>query len=192
MKEIVIYGGSFNPLHNGHDTIIRQCTRRREYDAVWVMPSAKRYDKPNLIDDEVRLDMLHQYHNALPQAIAAKVVISDFEVELGAPSETVRTHTALVRQYRGYNFTYVFGADALAGVRKWRGGASLLQDLTIVAVTRDGNRPEGIQLKNVIELEGTDTISSTTIRKLRRCKQPIQRYVPTVIATYIHQHALYE
>lgn len=192
MKKILIYGGSFNPLHNGHDAIIRFCATQEEYDAVWVMPSASRIDKPDLLSDSMRLDMLRHYRESLPNSIAQFVTVSNFEIALGAPSETLRTHTALQAQYPDCSFTYIFGADSALDMVNWRGGAKLQKLLDILIVPRSGYESAECCRGRYIDLADSHKVSSTAIRKLRKNRQSIAHCVPSAVHNYIKEHCLYE
>ena len=191
MGKVLIYGGSFNPLHNGHDAIIRSCANMPEYDGVWVMPSARRHDKPDLLDDDARLAMLRHYWSSLPGAIAARVYISDFEISLGEPSETLRTYSALKNTFPDIEFSYVFGADAINDMLDWRGGEQLRQELKIVIVSRHGHDVPGNHYAAQIELASTQNISSTTVRQRIRSNQSIHNIVPRAVLDFIETNKMY-
>ncbi len=192
MTNILIYGGSFNPLHNGHDAIIKHCTAMQEYDGLWVMPSARRRDKPDLISDDERLKMLRHYWALLPSAIAARVFISDFEVLLGQPSETLRTDDALKQEFPDIEFSYIFGVDAVNDMSEWNGGDRLRNELDILMVGRAGHRIPKILKNKYIELPDSWTVSSTLVRQRVRTKQAIDHLVPPAILEIIESNVLYK
>lgn len=191
MKKILLYGGSFNPLHNGHDAIIRNCAAMQEFDGLWVMPSARRRDKPNLQSDNTRLSMLQRYWASLPPSLAQRVLISDFEIQLGEPSRTIRTHTALQQTFPDIQFYYIFGADALHNMMSWSGGARLRSLLQMVIVSRHGYSVPDDYNGAYIQIADNQPVSSTIVRQRIRSKQAIRHLVPDAIRQYIQSNALY-
>ena len=192
MKQVIVYGGSFNPFHNGHAAIVEHCLALPGYDEVWIMPSAKRTDKPDLVADETRLAMLIAYKDSFTH-VDRKLVITDFEMALGAPSETIRTYQALRTAYPRINFTFVFGSDSVADIYNWRGGDVLAETLDIIVVDRIGEvhplkNPRHIRAEIPEDVAG---ISSTLIRSKIRAGEPISSLVPRAIALFIPRHNLY-
>ena len=57
-KEIVIYGGSFNPPTETHLQIIEYLYKEKMFDKVLIIPCGNREDKPYLVDSKLRIKML--------------------------------------------------------------------------------------------------------------------------------------
>lgn len=191
MKKVIVYGGSFNPLHKGHEAIITHCLSLADFDEVWIMPSAKRADKPQLLDDEVRLAMLSAYVAA--RSDACRLIVSDFEIRLGMPSETIRTYEALISAYPDTEFTFVFGTDSLADMPNWRGGEYLEEVMNIIAVERTGSQLACNPLKHLCAYIAEDVsgLSSTLVRQNIRQGLQITDSVPSSIEGFIFEHQLY-
>lgn len=58
MKEIAVFGGTFNPPTLAHQEIIEACLQHPTFDEVWVMPSGERADKDITVEAEDRIAML--------------------------------------------------------------------------------------------------------------------------------------
>lgn len=192
MKQIIVYGGSFNPFHNGHAAIVTYCLSLPRFDEVWIMPSARRTDKPDLVNDRTRIAMLKAYVQSI-QPHEQRLKVSNFEISLGAPSETIKTYKALAKLYPDTNFTFVFGADALADIYNWRGGAYLAKTLDIIVVDRISDvrpisSPKHLRAEVPEHIAG---ISSTAIRARVKLGASIESLVPAAIARYIPLHNLY-
>ncbi|MDD6542383.1 MAG: adenylyltransferase/cytidyltransferase family protein, partial [Prevotella sp.] len=85
---IGIYGGTFNPFHNGHLTLARTFLSEYELDAVWLMVSPQNPFKRNdvLLSDELRYKMVSQALQNEPCLQA-----SNYEFSLPKPSYTWHT-----------------------------------------------------------------------------------------------------
>ena len=79
MKKTGIFGGSFNPIHNGHISLARQLKEKAGLDEVWMMVSPQNPLKQNsnLLDDQIRLKMVQ-----LALEGEEDIIASDYEMHL--------------------------------------------------------------------------------------------------------------
>ena len=79
MKKTGIFGGSFNPIHNGHISLARQLKEKAGLDEVWMMVSPQNPLKQNsnLLDDQIRLKMVQ-----LALEGEKDIIASDYEMHL--------------------------------------------------------------------------------------------------------------
>ena len=118
---IGIFGGSFNPIHNGHISLARQLREKARLDEVWLMVSPqnplKRQD--DLLDDEQRMEMVRLALEGVEGIIA-----SDYEMHLPKPSYTWNTLQALKKDYPDHEFTLLKLAQLsppINSVNSWSG-----------------------------------------------------------------------
>lgn len=65
-KTILVYGGSFDPVHRGHQAMINNLAKGNLGDQLWVVPCATRADKAFLLTDEERLQLLEETVRDMP------------------------------------------------------------------------------------------------------------------------------
>ena len=193
-----IFGGSFNPIHNGHVSLARQLREKAGLDEVWLMVSPQNPLKQaaDLLDDEKRLTMARLALDNEPGIIA-----SDYEMHLPKPSYTWHTLQALSKDYPDREFVLLMGGDNWALFDRWYHYEDILRNYQIVIYPRrtaHGVRND-VQLPGnytsfltpcVIEAELLD-ISSTEIRQRIKAGKGIHRMVPKAVADYIRKEELY-
>lgn len=193
MKEIAVFGGSFDPPTVVHQQIVRTLLNDPSFDEVWVMPSGDRKDKPHTTNIIKRLAMLAAMCSE-QFAAEDRLHISEFELGLPQPTETFHTVQALERQYPATRFWFVFGADSVATMHTWREGERLLADLPMIVVPRHGYETPATA-KHVQELPDLEIfeqgISSTEVRRRVGEGLALDGLVSDSIARFIHRRQLY-
>ena len=183
-----IFGGSFNPIHNGHISLARQLKEKASLDEVWLMvsPQNPMKQQADLLSDEVRLQMAR-----LALEHETDIVASDYEIHLPKPSYTWLTLQALSRDYPDRQFVLMLGGDNWAIFDKWYHADDILQ--LVVYPRRDAQTKQKKVLPAsvmMVEAKLLD-ISSTEIRQRIREGRSIQKLVPPSVAAFIRQEGLY-
>lgn len=133
MKRIAFYGGSFDPLHNGHLTIARKLIRLFKLDEVVFVPAfhAPHKKDKNPTSAFHRYAMLCLATNGLPNIKVSKM-------ELDAPTKpyTVETLLRLKDELPDTQIFFVMGADSWAEITTWREWEKVLTLVNIIVVTR--------------------------------------------------------
>lgn len=132
-QRIGLFGGSFNPPHQGHAELIRTAMVRLDLDRVWVLvtpgnPLKDARDLPGFSERATALRAL------LPDP---RVIITDLEERLGLrySRDTVRY---LVRRAPDVGFVWIMGADNLASFHRWQDWERIAQTLPIAVIDRPG------------------------------------------------------
>lgn len=129
-----LYGGSFNPAHEGHLHVSRTALRRLRLDRVWwlVTPGNPLKDRGVLAPLEERM--------ARARALAAdpRIAVTGFEAEIGT-AYTVETLRWLVRRRPTLRFVWIMGADSLATFHRWRRFEAILSLLPVAVIDRPGH-----------------------------------------------------
>ena len=160
-----IYGGSFNPIHNGHIAIARAMTTRAGLDEVWLVVSPQNPLKPSgsLLADEKRLLMAQTAVSAIPGVTA-----TDYEFHLPRPSYMWNTLQSLSRDYPERDFTLLIGADNWAVFHRWFRADDIIAHYPIAIYPRTGYPIDTVSLPPNVKLidTGLYDISSTQVREL--------------------------
>ena len=186
-----IFGGSFNPVHNGHVELARRLLAIAGLDEVWFVVSPQNPFKRNdrLLDDRLRLEMVRLALRDEPRMAA-----SDYEFGMPRPSYMWHTLQAMSRDYPDRRFVLLIGADNWARFGEWYAADKILAAHSVVVYPREGVPLDPAALPAGVTLADTGLIpgSSTEIRCLIANNQPIDGLVPPVVAEFIRKNKLYK
>ncbi|MBL8531110.1 MAG: nicotinate-nicotinamide nucleotide adenylyltransferase [Hyphomonadaceae bacterium] len=132
--KIGLFGGSFDPAHEGHAHVAETALKRLGLDQVWWLVSPQNPLKPKSSPFAQRMQ------SAQRQAHGARMIVTDLEQRLGC-AFTYQTLRTLKRRYPGVAFTLVMGADNLANFRRWRRWREVAAAAPVAIVARPGAGP---------------------------------------------------
>lgn len=193
--DTLCYGGTFNPVHVGHLTLVRMIARSRRYARVLLIPAGDPPHKPadsELAPASDRLEMCR-----LASADAEDVGVDDLEIRRPGPSYTIDTVRAL--RSRGIaRIGWLVGADWLPRLPTWRCWDQLRNEVEFLVARRPGfeidfdSLPESVRSlrDHVVETPLID-VSSTEIRRRVRAGEPIAGLVHPAVERYIRERGLY-
>lgn len=180
MIETGIYGGSFNPIHNGHIALASQLLGKAGLDEILfiVSPQNPLKAQTSLLADDLRLDMTRRALAPYPA-----LTVSDFEFHLPKPSYMWHTLQAMSREWPDRRLHLIIGADNWAVFDKWFCAADIIRTYPIIIYPRDGYPMDTTQLPPTVRLVNTPLydISSTEIRADIAAGRSIEGKVPQCI-----------
>ncbi|HLU46748.1 MAG TPA: nicotinate-nucleotide adenylyltransferase [Planctomycetota bacterium] len=195
-----VYGGTFDPIHEGHLAVARAAKEAHDLDRVLVVPAAcpphKRGAKAS---DSHRLAMVE-----LALRGEKGLVPSDIEIRRGGTSYTVDTLRELGADHPGAEIFLIVGGDSVVDLPLWRSVAEIFARARIVAVDRPGHEvrfdPERFPAvpRERLEQAERDRVrmephpaSSREIRaRLARGERDVP-YLPPLVREHIERHGLY-
>ncbi len=196
-KRVLLYFGSFNPVHIGHLLIAQEALIRTGTDELWfvVSPRNPLKNSTELADEGHRKNMLEL---AIENYGLERMSVCDIEFGLPRPSYTVDTLRALAGRYPDVRFGMLIGEDNLRSFHRWREHEVILDQVQVFAYARGtgqyGEVPESVLShrnlqcwKDVPLLD----ISSSRIRHKIMHSEPYEVYLPFGVATYIKKYGLY-
>ncbi len=132
-----LFGGSFNPAHEGHAHVARTALVRLGLDRVIWLVSPQ-----NPLKRNQPADLRERVTAARRLARGPKMIVSDIETRLGV-RYTIDLIRILKARFPGVKFVWIMGADSLASFHKWRGWREILDSVPIAVVARPGSELRG-------------------------------------------------
>jgi nicotinate-nucleotide adenylyltransferase len=133
-QRIGLFGGSFNPPHEGHLLVAQTALRRLRLDRVWwlVTPGNPLKDVRGLPLQEERMAACRRLTGADP-----RIVVTGLEASIGTryTEETIRYLRA---RCPGVSFVWLMGADNLAGFHRWQKWQAIAASVPMAIIDRPG------------------------------------------------------
>ena len=190
LQSIAVFGGSFDPVHNGHVMIARSALAELELDRLIVMPAAQSPFKPDqtLAPAAARMEMLRAAFSGEPE-----IEISPWELDRGGVSYSIETLRALAVEHPEAQLFYLIGADHVATLPQWREADALAGAATFVVVPRPGAPEEAFpQPFSGRYLQGKPmAISASEIRERLRAGRSVANFVPPPVAKLLNSMQIY-
>ncbi len=185
-----LFGGSFNPIHNGHIAIARRLLESEKLDEVWFMVSPQNPLKRqcDLLDDGKRLELVQLALEDEPRMKAC-----GYEFRLPKPSFTWNTLQHLSADYPDRDFILLIGGDNAEHFDLWRNADEIANSYHIIVYPRPNSSLGAAHLPPNATLADTPLmdISSTEVRRRVRQGLSIDTLVPPKVAQAIIQQGLY-
>jgi nicotinate-nucleotide adenylyltransferase len=189
-KTIVLYFGSFNPVHNGHLAIARHLLQSGTCDELWfiVSPQSPFKKDKDLAPEQHRLEMLK-----LAVHCEKRIKVSDVEFKMSRPSYTINTLEKLRSDFPFHVFGLIMGADNLKHLTQWKQWDKILKDHLVYVYPRKESKTIALKHENIIILHDAPLlkVSSSIIRKkIKKGVSPVED-LHTEVFRYILQNQLY-
>lgn len=209
MRRIGIFGGTFDPIHNGHLRIALECREALSLDQIKLIPCAQpsHRDAPE-VSGEQRLAML-----SLAIDNVDCFSVDDRELNRDGPSYTVDTLVSLKADYSKTIFYLIIGSDSFQYFNEWHQWEEILSLSHLVIARRPGYKDDlsssiGKQLKDRFcscdEVRGCEAgklvnvdvtqldISASQIRENVKNDISNQFLLPNKVIQYIQKENLYK
>lgn len=187
MKNIGIFGGTFDPPHIGHIIIADQIYHKCHLDEIWFMPNNLPPHKEKKSNSTVT-DRLNMLKLAIEDTPYFK--IEPIELERSGKSYTYDTIILLKQRNPGLNFKFIIGADMVDYLPKWHKIDQLIDLVEFLAVKRptyEGKSPYPVRYVEAPEIH----LSSSIVREKIEKGESVNFLLPEKIVNYIKEHGLY-
>ena len=212
LRRVGIYGGTFDPVHNGHLEVARRVLELFELDEVIFVPACVPPHKRNA-------NITSAFHRFAMVALATeadqRLLVST--IELDAPDRPYAVDTVERMQVETRRLFFIIGADSWAEITTWYEWRRLIAMCDLIVATRPGYVVEsqvdtfvdvrGQERRAIAELTANETkprvfltdgamveVAATEIRATVRAGDfaKLKTSVPPSVAAYIEKHGLYK
>lgn len=188
-----IFGGAFNPVHNGHVRLAEEAAEQLKLTKLLIIPTfVSPHKETTLAPFEDRMEMCRRAFCHIKGA-----EVSDIEKRLGGTSYTINTVRALKSERPDEQLFLLIGGDMLFSFGEWYKYESLLKETKVCAVARDNDSlVDMMEFANemgrvkVLPTKAVE-VSSTEIREKLAQGGDISALVPQAVEEYISQEQLY-
>lgn len=197
MKKILVFGGTFNPVHNGHIYMCRQIADSINADLTLIIPTFSPVHKNvdnSLVSSEHRLNMCKLAFDRENE------VVSTIEIEKGRPCYSYETLTWIQDIYPDAQLYLACGSDMFLSLHTWRNPQIIFEKAIICAVARDNDRDKLVDYAKIHCDNGLNSIiidcqsvevSSTEIRQALKLNNATGDLLPQKVEDYIRKHGIY-
>ncbi|HBG13832.1 MAG TPA: nicotinic acid mononucleotide adenylyltransferase [Synergistaceae bacterium] len=196
-RKIGVMGGTFDPIHFGHLVAGEEACFSLGLTEVVFVPTGDPFHKAGRTISSAE----HRYTMTMLATLDnPHFRISRVEIDRETPSHTVDTLREMRHWYPAgsVEFYFITGLDAVLDIMAWKEPLEIPELCKIVAVSRPGFNPKGLDdlaeiiRENLIHLEiPLLAISSTEIRQRVSNGQSIRYLAPWLVEQYIYKNAMY-
>lgn len=199
MPRIGLFGGTFDPIHNGHLHIARSFADELDLESVILLPAGDPYHKTT--------PRTAAHHRLAMAEIAAKadsrLAVSDCDIVRQGATYTHDTVQIFRQHFPAAEFWLLIGMDSLLQLHTWHRWQNLVRQCRIAAAPRPGSSlaqaPAPLQSwlaealpqgrLHILQAEPLP-ISSSQIRQ-QLATEHTSPDIPPEVLSYIQQHQLY-
>ena len=198
MQKIAVFGGTFNPIHNGHLHIAEEFAKRLKADKVIFIPAniPPHKQAPDLAPAARRLKMCRMAaeENHIFQ-------VSNIEIRRGGASYTSETLEQLKLIYPDAELFLLMGEDMFLTLEQWHDPQTIFRLATVCAAPRSSSKRSRLKsyashlaekgVRTFIEDISYLPVSSTIVREAVKAGRSISSLVPKKVERYILENRLY-
>ena len=181
MSRVGIYGGTFDPIHNGHLKVISQLLEKKIIDHLILVPAGQPLLRENspIASGSDRRKMCQLAVSTLPLHISEHVEVNPIEILREGPSYAIDTVEAVRSAHPEDEIFLIMGSDAYSKIDQWHRADELHKMVSIICINRPGFTQHGI---DVAALD----VSASAVRA------GLSADVPEIVAAFIGENKLYD
>ena len=185
MANFVIFGGTFDPVHNGHLRICEAAAKKFNASIILVPSKSPRWKTPEETSNQ-RLDML----KIALKDVSFKYEICDFEINSKEEvNYSINTVKYLKNLHKEDNLFFLIGADQVNKFDEWKDTLEIAKLCQVVYCPRPGLNINVVNIEkyHMLSLEYFESgeVSSTSIREMKSVDLPLE------VLHYIEKNRLY-
>lgn len=169
-RSVALYGGNFDPPHNGHLCAVTQILAEPEIDEVWIVPSGSYREKMSHSSVSDRLAMLSGcFLPAFADNERVRIETCCAEDKI-ADDSTWLLIEYLTAKHPDTSFHFAIGAELVAQLPSWKYPEKLKENVSFLVIARPGSEvgtaPSGFRLRPLTLKTPAVFVSSSQIRSI--------------------------
>ena len=205
---IGIFGGTFDPIHNGHVNIIEDLLSLVELDELIIIPNGNPPHKKKRIEESLKLAMTKMALEHIPG-----VVIDSRELNKKEPSYAYETLLDLKKEHPQDELLWIMGSDSFLDIESWYSYKKFIKEVNILVLQRPNyflnkkngltdpitersnftkedfsNDPNQVYLLKIKPIE----ITSTHIRQMIYSDKDVASFIDPNVNAFIKENNLYK
>jgi len=193
---IAIFGGAFDPPHNGHIAVISKLLNCGLFGKILVVPSGDRPDKSNRTPSAERVQMTKlALSDSFPEQSNVELVTDQAfgKIDYG----TIDLIRELSTQYPNDELSIVIGNELIKDLPLWKEAEHLSTSANFVVLTRPGissdTSPGRFKIEHLdLQPEVGMLLSSSYLRDSIKCGRVVAGFIPSIVFGYISLRKLYK
>lgn len=190
MQRILLFGGTFDPIHKTHLQLVQQAMQQYDISHAFLIPAFQSPHKQGNGISQIA-DRLQMLRLAIDETCLKHVSISDYECNQKSVSYTIETVNFFKKQFPNSELFLLIGADHVLDFDQWKNPNEIAAKTQIIYAPRtnyDLSVAQSIIDKyHMLPLKvAISQVSSSYIRNFPNCSD----LLPTVLDYIIH-HGLY-
>ena len=192
---VAIFGGAFDPPHNGHIATISKLLNSGRFDKILVTPSGDRPDKPNRTPSAERVQMTKlALQDAFPESEQVALYTDQAFGRVGYG--TIDLVRELGACYVGDELSVIIGEELVRDLPLWKEAEALSQLANFIVLARPGAIRAPVE--GVFKIEYLDVqpevgilLSSSYLRQAIKDQVVVAGFLPSIVSGYISLRNLY-
>ena len=206
-KLIGVFGGTFDPVHNGHTKIIQNLLELIPFDEIKVIPNGQPPHRTSVCSNNDRLEMVNLAFKGINQ-----ISVDEREIHREGPSYAIHTAREILEEFRQDNIIWIMGSDAFSEIDTWFEWEDFLNIINILVMARPGSEIDSTskagtlilerQISNIDDLShgagkilivdiDPINISSTQVRSNLAAGETVNELILEDVSDYIDSGKLY-
>ena len=204
---IGVFGGTFDPVHNGHVLTISELLEKLPFEKILIIPNfLPPHKESSQVSYKHRYEMASMAFKDIP-----KTIVDNRESLRDGPSYAIETVKEIMSEEEGVRVVMIVGSDSFVYIHSWYKWQDLINLVDFVIMKRpdlplskNKKAKDLVSVKgfkkdlfedsklNIFEIEVTPfKISSSSIREKIVKGKKIDHLVNTLVEEYIKKHGLY-
>ena len=186
--KILVFGGSFDPVHKGHVALFKRAMEEVAPDVAHIVPA---YHSPFKAKSptpfRLRMKMLKEaFKNA-----GNNIVFDDYELKQGGMTYSYQLVKYLKERYHNAEIFLLVGTDCLNDLHNWKNPEYIFQNATVIAGKRKGYSENPAAFKHIFLPGFFPKLSSSRVRAHTWACGDVPSTVPAAIEHTLRQNKLY-